>query len=274
MSNMIIVKEAKKEMLIEEDGMYEILLEADEMKSFKLDIAKNTNASLFITYKGKSAEIVNEICLHENAQVNMLFWNEISETAKIHESVYVEKDANVKVAYGELSEANGEYDITYHLNASGANVNISSACIASVKKHYEVKCIHHAPYTTGIMENYCVVREHGDYKMIDTGKIERGAYGSESHQKTRVLTMSENQTSNVTPLLLIDENDVQASHATTLGQPDANQLYYLQTRGLTKEQAMGLLTIGYLMPITKTIQNETLQNRLIEEIEAKVGAIC
>lgn len=271
---MISVKEVSNEILIEEDGMYEILLETDEVKQFKLDISKNTNASIFITYKGKSAEIVNDIHMHENAQVNLLFWNETSENTKISETVNVERDANVVVAYGELNEACGEYDITYHLNASGAHVNISSACIASVKKHFEVKCIHHAPYTTGIMENYCVVREHGDYKMIDTGKIERGAYGSESHQKTRVLTMSKNQTSNVTPLLLIDENDVQASHATTLGQPDENQLYYLQTRGLTKAQAMGLLTIGYLMPITKTIQNETLQKKLIEEIETKVGAIC
>ena len=73
------------------------------------------------------------------------------------------------------------------------------------------------------------------------------------------------------PLLLIDENDVKASHATTLGQPDENQLYYLQTRGLSRKQALGLLTVGYIMPITELFEDETINQKLKNEIEMKVG---
>lgn len=83
--------------------------------------------------------------------------------------------------------------------------------------------------------------------------------------------MSEQHDSEVVPVLLIDENDVKASHATTLGQPDENQLYYLQTRGLSRKQALGLLTVGYIMPITELFEQEAIRNALKDEIEMKVG---
>lgn len=121
------------------------------------------------------------------------------------------------------------------------------------------------------MENYAVVEDGAHYHMEATGKIIRGAYESNSHQKTRVLTMSEQHDSEVVPVLLIDENDVKASHATTLGQPDENQLYYLQTRGLSRKQALGLLTVGYIMPITELFEQEAIRNALKDEIEMKVG---
>ena len=121
------------------------------------------------------------------------------------------------------------------------------------------------------MENYAVVEEGGQYRMEAPGKIIKGARESNSHQKTRVLTMSERHSSEVVPVLLIDENDVKASHATTLGQPDENQLYYLQTRGLSRRQALGLLTVGYIMPITELFDQEEVRTALKDEIEMKVG---
>mgnify|MGYP002710832516 FL=1 len=107
--------------------------------------------------------------------------------------------------------------------------------------------------------------------MNDTGRILKDAYGSNSHQSSRALVLSEDQTCEITPILLIDENDVQASHATTIGQIDENQLYYLQTRGLTKKQALGLITVGYLMPIASVLDDETLKEELTSKIEKKVG---
>ena len=107
--------------------------------------------------------------------------------------------------------------------------------------------------------------------MEACGKIVKGAHDSASHQASRVLTLSNQQSSEVIPLLLIDENDVKASHATTLGQPDENQLYYLQTRGLSRRQALGLLTVGYIMPITELFDQEEVRTALKDEIEMKVG---
>ena len=75
----------------------------------------------------------------------------------------------------------------------------------------------------------------------------------------------------VIPLLLIDENDVKASHALTIGQPDADQLYYLQSRGLSTKQAVGLLSVGYFLPVIDLVEDEELKDSLRQEMESKVG---
>ena len=57
----------------------------------------------------------------------------------------------------------------------------------------------------------------------------------------------------------------------TLGQPDENQLYYLQTRGLSRKEALGLLSIGYLLPIVAYVNDADKQQELKNEIEKRVG---
>ena len=56
-----------------------------------------------------------------------------------------------------------------------------------------------------------------------------------------------------------------------MGQPDSEQIFYMQTRGLTRQQAMRLITIGYLMPVTEVIDDEELNTLLKKEIETKVS---
>ena len=76
------------------------------------------------------------------------------------------------------------------------------------------------------------------------------------------------------PQLLIDENDVEASHATSVGSVDENQLFYMQTRGLTKNEVLSLIAVGYLSFITDVIDDEELKNSIIDHIENKVKEIC
>ncbi|NLC04945.1 MAG: SufD family Fe-S cluster assembly protein, partial [Erysipelothrix sp.] len=66
------------------------------------------------------------------------------------------------------------------------------------------------------------------------------------------------------------ENDVEASHAASVGQPDPEAIYYLQSRGLTLEKTMEMITLGYLMPIVNVIENESIREELTETIHAKV----
>ena len=73
------------------------------------------------------------------------------------------------------------------------------------------------------------------------------------------------------PILYIDEDDVKASHALSVGQPDAEQLYYLNSRGLTMRQAIGLLSVGYFKPILELIEDEELKEKIAQETEERVG---
>ena len=256
------------EKVILNDQSFETL-EINGSKEIEVVVNKNASSSLYLIIKEKT-DLKCKITLEENAELTFLSWNE-SEEFMIENVVDCKKDARLNLNFGELSDGSVQATYKINLNGEGSSLNLRSASTVSTKKHFEIECVHNAPHTDSNMENYAVIYENGDYKMVDTGKIIAGAYASNSHQTSRALVLDKKQKCDITPVLLIDENDVQASHATTMGQIDENQLYYLQTRGLTKTQALGLITIGYLMPIASSLSNEEITNELTNKIEKKVG---
>lgn len=234
-------------------------------------VDKRVNASLFLTYVGVDANIIASIVLKEGSSLTLMMKNEMQGICTLKQECTLQKDSHLRLAYVEMEACDSEITTQVNLAQRGAQVTIRSACIAQGRKHMQITCTHQVPDTYAQMENYAVVKTHGDYCMEACGKIMKGAYGSVSHQTTRVLTMSEQQQSLVIPLLLIDEDQVKASHATSVGQPDENQLYYLQTRGLSRDMALGLLTVGYLMPVSELFDDSDIQQELKNEIEMKVG---
>ena len=58
------------------------------------------------------------------------------------------------------------------------------------------------------------------------------------------------------PILLIDEDDVKAGHAASVGQVNAEQVYYLMSRGISKQEAERLIIHGFLAPVVSEIPIE------------------
>ena len=111
--------------------------------------------------------------------------------------------------------------------------------------------------------------------MIDAvGKIVKGAKKSESHQVSRALSFEEGQSATILPELLIDEDDVQASHAMSIGKVEEKDLFYMMSRGLSLKECTKLISLGYLLPITETISDEILKETLQKELERKISELC
>ena len=106
--------------------------------------------------------------------------------------------------------------------------------------------------------------------MNDTGRILKDAYGSNSHQSSRALVLSEDQTCEITPILLIDENDVLAGHAASVGQVDPKQLYYLMSRGIDEKTAQRMVIRGFLGDVLVSIPSKVIREQLVQTIERKL----
>ena len=73
---------------------------------------------------------------------------------------------------------------------------------------------------------------------------------------------------------MIDENDVTAGHAASIGQVDPEDMYYLMSRGLSESEATEMIVMGFVEPFTKELPMEYAVelNRLISyEMEGSVG---
>src|SRR5690625_6411293 len=101
-------------------------------------------------------------------------------------------------------------------------------------------------------------------------KIEHGATRANAEQESRVLMLSEKARGDANPILLIDEDDVTAGHAASVGRVDPLQLYYLMSRGITEEEAERLIIHGFLAPVVSQLPIESVKEQLTQLIERKV----
>ena len=68
----------------------------------------------------------------------------------------------------------------------------------------------------------------------------------------------------------IEENDVNAGHAASIGKVDADDLYYLESRGLSEHDAQVLLTRGFLLPVLNQFPDQKLRENLVDELAQRL----
>ena len=250
-------------------GFETLSLHLQETMCLTLNADKGTSVEMLITYDGTQADLHIDVNAADDCELRLLFWSEMNEPVHFELTINAQTNSKVHIGIADLQAAEADYRIKTILSHEGAEVNVTSACLA-YHKHWLMNMEHQKAHTSSLMKNFAVTSENGDYRMEACGAIQKGAYECSSHQTSRVLTMSDNHQCEVTPLLLIDENEVKASHATAVGQPDEGQLYYLKSRGLSTKHALGLLKLSYLLPITEVISDAQIQKQLRMQIEEKV----
>lgn len=102
------------------------------------------------------------------------------------------------------------------------------------------------------------------------GKIIKGAQGSDAQQESRVLMLSRRARGDANPLLLIDENDVTAGHAASVGRVDEDQMYYLMSRGISEQVARKLVIRGFMGEVLAKMPTKEAQQQVVTEIDRKL----
>ena len=137
-------------------------------------------------------------------------------------------------------------------------------------QNFTTRVIHHGKRTEGFILQHGVMKDSATAIFNGIGKIEHGASKSNAEQESRVLMLSEKARGDANPMLLIDEDDVMAGHAASVGRVDPVQLYYLMSRGIDQKEAERLVVHGFLAPVVDQLPIEPVKKQLTEVIERKV----
>ena len=100
--------------------------------------------------------------------------------------------------------------------------------------------------------------------------IQKSAQQTSSYLDDAVLVVGENVQNKADPILEIEADDVKASHGSTTGTVDAAQVFYLQSRGFSKEDAQKLVVQGFLSSALSAIIDDevrlTLESQLLRKL--------
>lgn len=157
-----------------------------------------------------------------------------------------------------------------------AHGEILSIAYAGGGQHQDAggKAVHIAPETTSRITSKSISQDGGRTSYRGLLSVVKDVKNVKSKVVCDALILDENSRSDTYPLMNIQEKDVQIEHEATVSKIGEEQLFYLQSRGLTSEEAEGMIVNGFIEPIIKELPLEYAveMNRLIElKMEGSVG---
>ena len=157
-----------------------------------------------------------------------------------------------------------------------ATGEVLSVAYAGAGQHQDAgaKMVHAAPETTSKIVSKSISKDGGITTYRGLVRVDEGAYGCKSHVQCDALILDETSESRTLPYMEVGEKDAQIGHEATVSKIADEQLFYLQSRGLSQEQAMSMVVNGFIEPVTRTLPMEYAVewSRLIElQMEGSVG---
>ncbi|KKP67557.1 MAG: FeS assembly protein SufB, partial [Candidatus Roizmanbacteria bacterium GW2011_GWC2_35_12] len=162
------------------------------------------------------------------------------------------------------------------LVGDGAKGEVLSIAYAGSAQHQDAgaKMIHMAPNTTSRIVSKSISGHGGRTSYRGLVQVLPGASNSKVYVSCDALILDEESRSDTYPSMKINENEVDIQHEATVEKLGEEKLFYLQSRGISKSEAEGLLVNGFIEPVVKEIPLEySIElNRLINlEMAGSVG---
>lgn len=193
-------------------------------------------------------------------------------TTYVNRRGVVGRDGRIDWALGLMNDGNTISENVTNLMGDGSYADTKTVTIGrgNQTQNFTTKVVHFGKHSEGWILKHGVQKDSATSIFNGIGKIEHGASKSNAQQSSRVLMLDEKARGDASPILLIDEDDVMAGHAASVGRVDPVQLYYLMSRGIPKREAERLVIHGFLAPVVNELPIEGVKAQLVEVIERKV----
>ena len=183
-------------------------------------------------------------------------------------------DAHFEQASLDLGFGLARHDLRARLAGSGAHCRALGAYLptgqAHVDHHLDVR--HEAPGCESHQLFRGVLRDQG--RAVFNGRVHvlPGADQSEAHQSNANLLRSERAEVDTKPELIIEADEVVASHGATVGQLDETAVFYLRSRGLSDDAARQLLTGAFCQAVIDEVSDRQVREALTARLAKALGA--
>lgn len=243
-------------------------------KNAKVDYLERLETSGEQTAKA-IANLVVEVIAKAGAQVKFAAIDRLGKnvTASVIRRGLIGDNATVDWSVGVMNDGNVVADFDSDLKGNGSHSQIKVVGISTghQTQGIDTRVTNFGLNSVGHILQNGVILDKGTLTFNAIGHIIKGAKNADAQQSSHVLMLSDKGRGDANPILLIDENEVTAGHAASVGQVDEEDLFYLQSRGLDEETAKRLVIRGFLGSVVSEIPVKSVQAEFIETIERKLG---
>lgn len=275
--------DVKDNAVIEEPLQYIVISDKEQslFNHVTIQVGNNAKFNFIENYVNNQKEdnapfsLVSEVVAHEGSQVNYSsITNQPGEKrGTILRRGLTYRDSLINWNVAAMDEADVYHDNTTNILGDGseANLKIVTLGVKEQKTYFNSEVVNQGLSSKGDILQHGVLLDRSHIVFNGVGFIVKGATGSNAYQSSRMLTLSSEAKADANPMLLIDENDVMAGHGASLGRIDEEQLYYLQSRGLTRKESSRLLVHGFLSPVISELTVDKIKELVTILIDEKIN---
>ncbi|MCB0878377.1 MAG: Fe-S cluster assembly protein SufD [Thermoleophilia bacterium] len=178
--------------------------------------------------------------------------------------VTADRDAQVQWSAVGLGASMGKSRMEAHLLGEGSNVKLTGAYYVDGQQQidYDTYQWHKAPNATSDLFFKGVLDDKAHAVWRGMIAVAPGAQGTDSFQNNKNLVLKSGAHADSVPGLQIEANDVRCTHASTTSKVDAEQLFYLQARGITREDAIREIVRGFYADVLARIEVEQVRDQV------------
>ncbi|KKF39704.1 ABC transporter permease [Halorubrum saccharovorum] len=146
-------------------------------------------------------------------------------------------------------------DVETELNGDGSESQIVGTFFGTDDQHFDInaRVWHQAEHTTADLVTRGVLDDVARSVYEGVQDVGNDAWNTSSYQRENTLMLSDDAEADASPKLIIHNHDTEASHSATVGQVDAEDLFYLQSRTIDSLTARNMLVEGFFVPVLEEI---------------------
>ncbi|QKY16461.1 Fe-S cluster assembly protein SufD [Halorubrum sp. CBA1229] len=146
-------------------------------------------------------------------------------------------------------------DVETELSGDGSESQIVGTFFGTDDQHFDLnaRVWHQAEHTTADLVTRGVLDDVARSVYEGVQDVGEDAWNTSSYQRENTLMLSDDAEADASPKLIIHNHDTEASHSATVGQVDAEDLFYLESRTIDSRTARNMLVEGFFVPVLEEI---------------------
>lgn len=211
--------------------------------------------------------------LHYTAIQN---WNR-GTTSYFTQRARLAADSNLESVMTTVGAGTAKADAGAVLAGKGAESNMFGLGIGDQAQHFDHHTVHlhESGHTHSDLHFKVALRDQADSVYTGLIRIEEKSDYCEAYQENRNLTLSPGARAESIPELEIMNNEVRCTHGATVGKIDPQEVFYLMSRGIDKDDAVHLIVTGFVAPILEHLPKvayDRIYDMVVERLEGGVSA--
>ena len=216
---------------------------------------------------------VNDLWLGAGAKLTYVCvqdWSRRTLAFQINSTV-IGRDASSKALTLNLGGGHIRSESVSHLRFPGGRSDMLAVSLADGSQEFDQRAfqIHEAPRTASDLLYKNSLDDQSRSIFSGLIRVDPGAHQTDAYQKVRNLLLSDDAEANSAPGLEIEADDVRCTHGATSGQIEAEELFYLQSRGINRTDAQRLIVYGFVQEVIDRLGHDAITSNLSEFVHAK-----